>query len=341
MIGLSDIDRREFGWTDFPDPSNPGKPFTRNHRFPSIKALVDALPGIAPHKLYYGAVYAQLWTPFWSPRTKSRTIMGVPWAHNELHFDIDINNSEMTRRDGICDCGNSSDKEERKRVCPACFEIVREAGLFLLETVDEDFGIRKNGAAIYFSGTRGIHVHYPAVTRLGASERDDKKIRKNLINYLTLVREKETKDDETGEISFIADVGKNVESETLRRRIGTLVYRWFFTKAPQQTIVKSRLSEFAVNIAREKLARGEDISAVLEELQARNAVTDRQKENMRKVVLEYRYPRYDGTPTYDTRKVIKVPLSIDCSTGCIVSRIADLESFQLGDVDHVLNHVRG
>ena len=342
VIGLSDIDRREIGWTWFPDPSRPpGKPFTRNHRFPSIKAITDALPIIAPHKLYFGAVYAQPWTPFWSPDPKhfSRTIMNVPWDHNELHFDIDVNNSELMRRDGMCECGNSNEREERKKVCPACFEIVKEAGIFLLETLDEDFGFRKSSSMIYFSGTRGIHVHYPEIKRLGSTDRDDNKIRHNLINYITIVKEKENKDETTGDVDFTVNVGDAIGSETLRRRIGKLVYRWFFTKAPQQTIDRSRFSEFAINVAREKLSRGESISEVLEELNARRAVTDRQKENMRKVVFEYRYPRYDGTPTYDTKKVIKVPLSIDCSTGCIVSRINDLESFQLDDIDHVLNHV--
>jgi predicted DNA primase small subunit len=332
IVGLTDFERREFGWTSFPDPADPStKVFNRNRRFPNIKAFLDALPGITPHKLYYGAVYQRPW---------QRTIIGAPWAHNELHFDIDITGSELIRRGGMCECGNSNDKEDRKKVCPACFEIVREAGMFLLDTMEEDFGIREQDSMVYFSGTRGIHVHYPAVTKLGVNDKEDKKIRKNLINYLALVSEKETKDEETGDVDFLVDVGESVGSEPLRRRIDTLVYRWFFTKAPQQTASKARFSEFAINVAREKLSRGESMSAVIEELVSRKAVTARQIENARKVVLSYRYPRYDGTPTYDTKKVIKVPLSIDCSTGCIVSRINDLESFRLDDVDHVLNHVR-
>jgi DNA primase catalytic subunit len=46
-------------------------------------------------------------------------------------------------------------------------------------------------------------------------------------------------------------------------------------------------------------------------------------------ILNYRYPRYDGAITYDLNRLIKVPNSVDGSTGRIVQEIKYNELFDI------------
>jgi hypothetical protein len=91
---------------------------------------------------------------------------------------------------------------------------------------------------------------------------------------------------------------------------------------------------------RQRIAEGKKMDDIFIEVTSRGLVSSNQLERLRKTVLSYRYPRYDGSVTYDVRKVIKVPLSVDGSSGCIVSRVDDIDSFEIDDVDRVENHVR-
>jgi predicted DNA primase small subunit len=343
IIGIDDFTRREFGWMPYPEKDVPGKKiFTRNHRFANINEFKTKIASIVPFKLYFGAVYQREW---------HGTIMGVPWSQNELHFDIDVNDSDVMRRGGICKCAKSNKKDERKKVCPSCFQLVKESTMFLIDTLDGDFNIPRSGALVYFSGSRGFHVHYPEVMRFSHEtneiklERDEKNIRRNLIGYLNLVKEEEVETETTidGEvikkIEITANVGGAIESRTLKERIDRLVYKWFFTGAPEQTIRKLHVSSISIDVIRRMFSEGKFMGDITKELVQRSLVTARQLARLREIVLSYRYPRYDGSTTYDVRKVIKVPGSIDCSTGFIVSRINDVESFTMEDIDRVENHV--
>jgi DNA primase catalytic subunit len=333
IIGLDDFSRREFGWIDYPVPggNESGKKlFKRNARFDTISDLMSRLPGIVPYKLYYGAVYQKPW---------KGTIKGLQWEHNELHFDIDVNESELIRRNGMCTCGNSKDKEKRKKICRECFVIVKEAAEFLIETLHEDFDISRDGAIIYFSGARGVHVHYPSVKKLGRDEADDKRIRRSMMNYLSVVKEEEhvTTDDKK---EMIAIVSSTIESMAFKKRVDDMIYKWFFTRAPDRTLSKLRISDLALSTMTGLFADGKGMNEVLIDVSKRGLISDRQKMRIRESALTYRYPRYDGVSTYDVRKVLKVPRSIDCSTGYIVSKIDDLDDFDIDDVDHVANHVK-
>lgn len=338
IIDPSTFKRREFAWIKYPDPGSISdrKLFRRNARFDTPKKFLETVRTVVPWKLYMGALYCKPW---------SGSIIGVPWEHNELHFDIDVNDSDIIRRGGLCRCGDSNDKDERKKVCNECFEIIREATIFLQETLDEDFGLKKEDALIYFSGTRGMHVHYPEVKRLTVSEDDEKKARRALINYLTVIQEKEhviNKADDKKELVATGETytktSKVIGSITLASRVERLVIKWFFTKAPRDLVKKAGISPSAVDSMIEGYENGKNTREIITDLITRKLVTRRQLVKLRRNIIEYRYPRYDGTPTYDVRKVIKVPLSVDCSTGYIVTRIDDIESFQLSDVDHVDNY---
>ncbi len=342
-IGMDDFDRREFAWFNFDDPqsqpSNQKKMlFRRNHRFDTIKDLLDHLPGIAPKKFYFGAVYKTRW---------NGSIIGVPWDRNELHFDIDINEFDFVRRAGTCDCARSDDKDERKKTCPACFQLVKEAVMFLIDTLHEDFGIDKSGASTWFSGARGFHVRYPGVSRLGGTELEEKFIRQNIINYLSVVKEFETvKETPSGRKvkHFEANVAGEIDSKTLKERIDRTVYRWFFSMPADAMNAMlraggARIQDIALKLIVQLFNEGKNMGDVARELVTRQLMTDRQMKKLRDTVLMYGYPRYDGSATYDVRKVLKVPGSVDCSTGLIVTKVKDISTFAIDDVDHVFNHV--
>lgn len=324
-----DFDRREFAWAQFPDV-NGGK-FRRNVRFDTVESFREGIVKAAPYKLYFGAVYKEKW---------NKSIIGTPWNRNELHFDIDINESELSRHK-VCDCGTGA-KDEKKRVCDKCFEIVKEAAIFLIDTLHEDFGIDRAGAMVYFSGTRGLHVHYPKVQNLGFDEEDDKSIRRHLIEYISLVNESEKKDEE-GKKSIMASIDGLIGARSLVNRASRFVYKWFFLNSPESIVKKARMSDAARKVIVDGLRIGIGINEILDNYAMKAQVplmTARQITNMREMALSYRYPRYDGTPTYDVRKVIKVPLSVDCNTGYIVTKIRDLEAFTLGNIDRIENHVK-
>jgi len=333
LVGLKDFDRREIACLDYPGGK---KDFDRNFRFNSLKDFMTWVAPRSPFKLYFGAVYQTRW---------KGSIQAVPWEHNSLHFDIDVNDSDLMRRGGICACGNSEDKNKRKKICTDCFQIVKEAAIFLIETLHEDFGIDKKGSVIYFSGSRGLHVHYPSTTMLGVSENDDKLIRKNLINYLGAVKEMEVDDSKIvdGEriesVKIEPRIAKNIPATTLYRRIGDLVYKWFFTRSPEKTIKKSKVPPLVVKIITEMFDQGKNMDEIMIEIVTRDLMSKQRIERMRQAVMTYRYPRYDGGATYDVRKVMKVPDSIDCSSGFIVSKVDDIEGVDLSDMIHVSNYV--
>jgi DNA primase catalytic subunit len=330
-IQRRDFERREFAWMPFPDE---GIPFRRNARFNTIEKFLESIISTVPYKLYHGAVYTKKW---------SKSVKYTPWLRNELHFDIDINDFELARKNA-CSCGSGETKEDRKKVCNDCFELVKEAGIFLIETLHDDFGYDKKHALTYFSGTRGIHVHYPRIDRVinGKlfTETMEREARKNLISYITIVNEIEVPDKD-GNIELVADISKQGGARGLESRIDSLVYKWFLLKSSE--INRSLCPASSINAFKIGIEKGSTVSKIIKEHILRTGmmmITPAQLKRLHETVMECRYPRYDGTPTHDIKKVIKVPRSVDSSTGCIVTRIDNLEGFKLDDVDHVLNHVR-
>ena len=136
IIGLKNFERREFGFELIMDDE---ERFTRNISFKTPSNLVEYLSTVAPKSAYVGAIYDP-------PPQPSVSITKLRWLGRELVFDLDL-----TDYDDVRTCGKG-----KEHVCPRCWRIAQDAILFVIETLEEDFGFEK--IVCLFSGRRGFHV---------------------------------------------------------------------------------------------------------------------------------------------------------------------------------------
>jgi hypothetical protein len=64
-------------------------------------------------------------------------------------------------------------------------------------------------------------------------------------------------------------------------------------------------------------------------------LTPAKSRKMKEMILKLRYPRYDIGCTKDTDRIMKIPGSIDGSTGNMCMLVEDLDSFTLDDVVNI------
>lgn len=320
LIGIDTFNRREFAFETFEFNEKQKRfIFSRNQSYENPSILIKNMSTIIPRKLYFGALYDQ---------PLHGSIKNANWVESHLKFDIDITDSKYIRK-GICNC-------EGKKICDKCFEIGKEAVIFLIDTIDEDFSnpkdpilkyLTKDKARIFLSGSRGFHVHYPNVKHLHriTSEKVDQTARRNLIHYIQMTSEKP-------ELHLLHT---KIASPSLRKRVERSFVSKFFGEYNQELIQKMKWYN-----AKGKILKG---SKIIEKIPTLAFLTEPFTESIAEKInlsyektmeniLLYRYPRYDGTPTFDTRKVIKVPMSVDGSTGNIVHEIKDIANFTLKDI---------
>ncbi len=193
VIGLSDFNRREFGFI-----LDSGQ-FVRNLSFSSPTKLVEFMANAGPKGAYVGAVYSR-------PPSRESPIQRIEWKSRELVFDIDMDEYGPIR---ICGC-------EGPQVCPICWSLMNTAMIFLTDTMVEDFGVE----TLYwtFSGRRGVHGW---MTSRSLAELNQEQ-RSGIIGYLSMIHdEKRTQS--------VDKLPKH--AVTLRDRIFRLLARPFFANS--------------------------------------------------------------------------------------------------------------
>lgn len=334
LIGKKNFQNREFSYETF-QPLGKRFVWHRNLSFAIPDAFTHYFAKMGPRKLYFGAEYDR------SLKPKVVTVDIATWVSSHLRFDIDLDGSESLRA-YTCEC-------KGKMMCDHCFELAKEAADFLIRTMDEDFGIQSSEAVIFFSGTRGLHIHYPNYKTFSNKllEEIDPRLeiddRRALIRYLQIAKE------EKGHLNT-----KEIPTPTLRRRVQETVIPWFFSKISSETLKSLTWDGINKNKTKVKLSKAK-AGEIIDQIKRDMIIAIHKKKalfnkniaetynlhygSIESNAIKYRYPRYDDTPTYDIKKVIKVPLSVDFNTGYLVQEIKfnelyDITMSDLYTIDH-------
>lgn len=134
----------------------------RNLSFKSPAELKSYLEEKAPWAAYVGAAYQS------SPQ-KGKPVPSLQIKKRELVFDLDL-----TDYNDLRDCGTG-----KSHYCEECWPLVRNAAVFINETLKKDFGFGK--IKWFFSGRRGLHAWV-----LGEKSQNlSKEAREAIIEYLS------------------------------------------------------------------------------------------------------------------------------------------------------------
>ena len=352
IVGLDNFPHLEFACFGFPymKMGTNGKEFkksnsSRKNSFQSPNQVGKWLANFSyynhpqgpAYKGYFGARFVE---PF-TPAMDIDEFQDLTWESHDLCSDIDIDGSVKIRQDN-CQCHG-------KTICNNCLEIAKEAIIHYVETLDEDFGYSKNNVYLCFSGREGFHIHYPTHTNLSPNrnENQEREIRRKLIEYMRFVEEfvkkesgkrKEQALPEDIDIRLKKNFGKNrfIHSETMRIRIETTIAYNFWRYTPFDKMLsmtwKTPEGELMTDIDRLKKALGK-LKALM--LKNPNTMLERTKKDGKSLksflshfgktydldyvsvltnVIYYRYPRYDPNPAFDTRRIMKIPMSVDASS---------------------------
>jgi len=135
VIDPTTFHRREFGFTF---TKNGKEFFKRNMSFPSPEDFRKYVQSEIPNAIMVGGIY--------DPPPRGTSITRLRWLGHELIFDLDL-----TDYDDIRTCGKG-----KEHVCKKCWPLIRDAALFIDETLRDDFGFNK--IVWVFSGRRGLHA---------------------------------------------------------------------------------------------------------------------------------------------------------------------------------------
>lgn len=327
VVGLRHFNFREWGFIyHLPKKPKDRAGFDRNINFETPALLGNFMATTAPAHAYVGGVFTR-------HLTRGRGVLMGDVRRRELGFDIDIGDFDMIRKK-ICKCAG-------KYVCAQCLELTKEATLFAVDTLREDFGFRK--FKIIFSGGGGFHIwvqdapagmlsegclaNFPPMKRV----RWEKTLRLSIVNYLSPIEV-----TKRGKVVIHDPV---IRARSLRDRIFRTVLRNFLTKSPNSVLLESGLKLEDIATIKARIARegySPDIYTWIINSKFRSSTS---KKKFDTTFLKYRYPRYDKGPTQDLVRVLRVPHSIHGKTGNVCTIVKDLAGFTIGDIPTIFNYV--
>ena len=297
VIGERNFGRREFAIARYPD----GK-MLRNLFFENVDELKKYLIENTPIKAYVGSVYV-----YNAPVIPSGTSVGsLSVDYRELTFDIDLTDYNDVRKEiKGCNC-----RREGKKVCPKCRPLANRALVILRRLAEEFFGTEKYKA--FFSGRRGVHfrIYDDYVRKLTDDDRP------RLASILQVVHPTATLEP--------AKVVKPVKSHSLRLIIfeETILYRatkeGSLNKLSRMIRDKGHIPPKgymkAIRLFLEKNIRSYQYHMFVERL------FDRAFDSVKDLVRKY-YVRIDLKALTDSKRLMKIPGSLDASTNAVVEEI--------------------
>lgn len=283
IIGLSTFYKREFAFL------LEDNIFVRNVSFKDTNELVSYLTNNPVRMAYVGAVYE-------TPPSKHNTIQKIKWTSREFCFDLDLNDYDLVR---TCGCRG------KEQYCSICWSLVQDAAAFLDKTLREDFGF--NDIVWVFSGRRGFHgwVRDPIAGKLTQLQRN------SMVRYLSLIK------DETRTQAVEKDLKYVIP---LRDRIIEMVARSFFERATDKELraeplkfTGKQIEKMRINLKNSSKPFYYTYDSILESRQKRDAIFTH--------IITYRYPRIDRKVSIDIRRILKIPRSVQDSTGLICCKV--------------------
>lgn len=335
LITAENISTREFAFKYTDATDSVGRPVC----FGSVEEFAEYLGIWGPNKTYIGGFYARR---FPEDKASQAKIRASEWVGRELVFDIDMDHYMTVRKD-LCECG------EQKRICDRCLELAKEAVLFTVDTLEEDFGMTRKDIVVIFSGRQGFHIWVPSVTKMFKNERSfpptiatrvEVEMRTALAEYLQLIAEKQRKRRIEGEL--VSEHTKAINYDALpaplRNRVLNHTFKNLALKSPDSVLKEfstikfdkwQRVKTLLLNGATGVEAWGELVGSS-------SAIKERR---LFEKVIDLRYPRFDVGCTKDIHRIMKVPGSVDGSTGNLCVIVDDILSFSLDKVPNIYDFV--
>ncbi len=231
------------------------------------------------------------------------------WLGADLIFDIDADHIPGCDEIKLWVCPNGHSGIGEQTICPSCGAKVEKISVvsdeclmkglnqisLLLDVLIEDFGFDKSDIKVYFSGHRGFHLHVHLDDRLAQMGSEE---RREIIDYiigiglsveaLKLVNERRGRSRRLALIPRINDYG-------WRRRIS-------------KSLLKADIEE---NIRKYVIG---------EENPSPTTIMDKIQDIMSEII-ESSKVFVDEKVTIDTKRLIRVPFSLNGKTGLIVKEI--------------------
>ena len=294
-----DISSREFGIGTLEE-----KIKFRHKSFKTEKELNNYLQREAPFYISYSTAYYEF--------PENQPMPEKNWGGSDLVFDLDASMPYMNR--GVMDS-------------------VKEEVLNLVEFLISDFGFSKNHIETNFSGNKGYHVHVfnDEVIKLNGEER------REIVDYVTgsglninyFMREEQS----TEGIVYERGVPKRYSSSYVGPKKDDIgwakrIYDGTADLIENYDMKKFRDDGFKESIARRIVDSKEKILKSLESgrWEGIEGVREKTFQNIinRKAI---KIKDADKMVTIDTSRLIRLPDSLHGSSGLIVKRVKDLDSF--------------
>ncbi len=334
------FDTREFGFK-FHDRSDVKYSVSRQICFDNYEDLIDYLIIEAPLKSYLGGIYEK---KFPKEDYARENIRKNHWLGHEIVCDIDLDHYGSIRK-RICSC------EFNKTICDKCIKLAKESVDLLIDIFINDFGFKKENIKIFFSGRQGFHLWVTDVIRLlNDNEFFDDKLPKRLI----MRKELELRNALSEYIQLVNEkiIKKKVNGKEIKKHILSLNY----TKLPikiTRRVIKKLFKNLVVgdpeSIWKEfkgmKLKYWKEIRKMFIEYDddpenvwnfMKSKFSRLKEKYLFDKVIELRYPRYDLGSTKDIHRIMKIPYSVDGSTGNICVPIKDIENFRIEDIPNIV-----
>jgi DNA primase small subunit len=319
----SSLEKREFGFMLFKN-----NVMIRHMKFTSMKNLQNFLLEISPSDVYYSSAYYE---------KPSQPMEKKGWLGADLIFDIDFDHlsipCEMDHGYWLCEgcdnaltalrakcphCGQNKFRKETW-LCESCLEVARNETLKLLDFLTSDFGFNPMEIEISFSGHRGYHVHVKneEVSQFNQSDR------REIVDYITGTG---LRSESHGlMMTTIGLEGPNLTDPGWRGRIARGVYGYLTTSTSQQLPkikAASKIQSHRDLLLVEKWDNRWPWDAI------KNVGLETWKQIIKQVIQE-QASDIDTVVTTDTRRLIRLPLSLHSKTGLIAKKIqfGTLEKF--------------
>lgn len=334
VINEDNIETREFAFKYSVSKESVDRPLC----FDSLEKLKNYMTTHGPNKSYVGGFYERR---FPRDKTAQQSIRESEWRGREVCFDIDMDHY-MSVREDVCDCGSE------KKICNDCLGLAKAGVSILTETLCDGFGFKREDIVVLFSGRQGFHVWVPSCTRLFKNEigippryakKREKEIRQALAEYIQLISEKQQTRRKNGKkiVKHSTSVSFDQVRHPMRRRIFSE-----FVKMLMRTPLKKLEDEMNVEKKLWERLRGMHRAgrAPLELWhELRKQYSPSKRERLFSDIVKRCFPRYDIGCTKDVDRIMKIPGSVDGSTGNLCMIVDDLEAFSLHDVPTIWDFI--
>ncbi len=275
--------------------------YIRHLSFQKIDDLVSFIEKNTPKHLYYSSARYE------NPGLKD--MESKKWLGADLVFDIDADHIPGCTEVKIWLCPNGHNGTGDTSTCPVCGAKTKKISIIddeclvkgldqLLRLADiliEDFGFNKNDINVYFSGHRGFHLHVhldDKLARMGSEER------REIVDYVLGIGLK------MEPLKLVNEIRGRSRRLALIPRINDYGWRRRISKSLLEINIDDMLKNYIIG-----------------EVKPSSSTIMNKIEDIVPEVIELSKVFIDEKVTIDTKRLVRIPFSLNGKTGLIVKEI--------------------